>query len=495
MTEWRFYGRQREQAQIHRILSTGRWFFCAVSGRRRIGKTALLQNVLKSHAPDRFLYFQIPDADERGVAQMFRDTFEDLRGPDPVIDKIRTFADIADLLGQAMDKGWIIVLDEFQYIHRESLSPFASYLQAIIDARRDGQRGGLFVLGSIHTEMTAILEEKTSPLFNRVTHRIDLGHWDFATLLEMMEAHGIVDPRHWLFLWSIFEGVPKFYRDVFEQGVLRPAIDYRAQTLRSLFFEGPSPLRDEADNWFLRELRGRYDIVLKLLASHGPMAHGDLVAAYDGEGGSHQLGPYLAALTDRYRMVERRLPIFAGDRSRKARYAIADNFLAAWLAGIARGVRMSRIRPVEQGVARSDTLLENHEGPSFEKLVRQVMEECSAKGVGDFALTEMVRGYWNKADGSDIEIDIVAIDEDSRRVRFGSCKRTAARHDGISLQQMHDQVDRFLITKEGRRFTGWKVERVAYAPCFTAGQRLAVSAKGMSCCDLDDFAIWLHPPS
>ena len=88
--------------------------------------------------------------------------------------------------------------------------------------------------------------------------------------LRCFQHTGIGDPYHRLFLWSIFEGVPKFYRDCFDQGVLKSNAGYRQKTLARLFFEGSSPLKDEADNWFLRELRGRYDSVLKLVARIGP---------------------------------------------------------------------------------------------------------------------------------------------------------------------------------------------------------------------------------
>ena len=53
-------------------------------------------------------------------------------------------------------------------------------------------------------------------------------------------------------------------------------------------------------------------------------------------------------------------------------------------------------------------------------MIRSVTEECSRKGVGDFAVTQLVDGYWNKADGSDIEIDLVAWNTDDRVVRFMS---------------------------------------------------------------------------
>lgn len=259
----------------------------------------------------------------------------------------------------------------------------------------------------------------------------------------MFDAHGVTDPSQRLFLWSLFEGVPKFYRDCHERGVLTLRDQFRRHTLRQLFFEGSSPLRDEATNWFLRELRGRYDSVLKLLAKKGPCSHRDLVVEYAkaGSGGEKQLSAYLQTLIGRYGMVERRQPVFAGDRSRKARYQITDNFLAAWLNALARNVQSARIRPIEEAVARADTALKTYEGFAFEKMIRLLTEECSRKGVGDFPLTDLVRGYWNKADGSDIEIDIVAYNDETATLRLGSCKRRASAHTHTALNTFDDHVD------------------------------------------------------
>ncbi len=441
-------------------------------------------------------YFQVPDSDETGVVQSFQDALEDI-GAAPAGETrevISSFRDMAAMIGIQCGLGVTVVIDEFQYFHRQSLSPFTSYLQEVVDGLRDTSRGGLFVLGSIHTEMTAILEDHASPLFNRVTHRIEVSHWDFATLVEMFRAHGITDPRHWLFLWSLFEGVPKFYRDCFDQGVLGPRNDYRGDTLRRLFFEGSSPLRDEAHNWFLRELRGRYDSVLKILARLGPCSHGQLVAEYAGIGGGNekQLASYLRTLIDRYQMVEKRRPIFSGGRSRKARYRIADNFLASWLSSLSRAVQMARIQPVATAVQKADAGLKVQEGVAFEKMIRLLTQECSRKGLGDFALTEMVDGYWNKADASDIEIDLVALNGDDQVVRFGSCKRSARRHHAAALTGFSEHVARFLATKEGRRLTAWRVEKVLYAPVFSDQEKHEHAARGFACRDLGDFARILH---
>jgi hypothetical protein len=90
-----------------------------------------------------------------------------------------------------------------------------------------------------------------------------------------------------------------------------------------------------------------------------------------------------------------------------------------------------------------------HEGYAFEKMIRQLTEEASRKGVGDFALTDFVHGYWNKADGSDIEIDLVAINDDDEVIRFGSCKRNPKSHTGDELGKFEGHIERFLKTKKG----------------------------------------------
>ena len=332
----------------------------------------------------------------------------------------------------------------------------------------------------------------------RLKHPVTQAVGGRVRLFEMFDAHKLGNPQQRLFLWSLFEGVPKFYRDCFEQNILTDGQDHRAKSLGRLFFEGSSPLRDEATNWFLRELRGRYDSVLKLLAKKGPCSYRELVAEYArvGSGGEQQLSAYLATLIERYRMIEKLVPVFAGEKSRKARYMIADNFLAAWLHALARNVESARIRPLDEAVERADQGLATHEGFAFEKMVRLLSEECSRKGTGDFRLTDLVRGYWNKPDGSDIEIDLIAIDEESERVRFGSCKRHAARHDAESLRRFDGHVDRFLRTKEGQRFSNWRRERALYSPVIDDDRRRPLSAEGYVCIDLADFATWLgHPPS
>jgi uncharacterized protein len=492
MTSWSFYGRQAEIAQIAAILQRGGFFFCQIFGRRRIGKTSVIQEAIRRLGKNAStFYLQIPDGDPHGVVHVFNEAMEDMGSTGP---KAKNLYDMAALLADMWRAGTIAAIDEFQYFHRKSLAEFTSHLQARIDSSRTTDvKSGLFALGSIHTEMTAILEDKTSPLFNRVTDRVVIDHWDWSTLFEMFAAHNITDRHNQLFLWTLFEGVPKFYRDCFDQGALAPSENYREDTLRKLFFEGSSPLKDEADNWFLRELRGRYDSVLSVLAKLGPIGHNQMMTEYAENGGdSHkQLGGYLKLLIEKYRIVEKRLPIFAPDKARRARYIIADNFLAAWLGGLKRHVQAARIRPIAESVARASQGLMIREGFAFEKLVHQCLEEMSRKGRGDFQLTELVEGYWDKADGADIEIDVVAVSESDQRIRFGSCKRASTRHIGPALEKFRSHVAKFLNSTTGKRFALWSIDYALFSPAFTPEERHVHTAAGYLCYDMNDFEIAL----
>lgn len=101
-------------------------------------------------------------------------------------------------------------------------------------------------------------------------------------------------------------------------------------------FSSSSPLRGEADNWFLRELRGRYDMLLQYVARHPGCDNANIVAALSmlspQEG--KQAGGCLKILSERYRMIERRLPMFASPRARTGLYYISDNFLRSWLMAL-----------------------------------------------------------------------------------------------------------------------------------------------------------------
>jgi uncharacterized protein len=484
--DWGFYGRRTELDQLQAILGRSRWFFVKLSGRRRIGKTTLIQRALQGSGRKVF-YLQVPDSGPAGVLSAVRDAFETFGVEAAKAPLPTSLSELATTVGVLARAGYIVVLDEFQYFHRKVLGEFTSHLQREVDRlSSEGAKvpGGLFVLGSLHTELTALLDDRNAPLYNRVTDTLDVGHLDVASVVEILRTHADDSPARLLTLWNLFEGVPKFYRDCFEQGAL--AADAR-QLLRRMFFQSSAPLRSEADNWFLHELRGRYDVVLKYIARNPGCTNGDLdshVREVSPETAEQTAG-YVKILTEKYELVERRLPIFAMKKERKGRYYVRDNFLRSWLAALAPFAAATNFQPPEVLVEHALVRLHEAEGRGFEQLVATLYQERSRKALPGFPLTSRVDGYW---DTQGTEIDFVAVNDHDRRIRFGTCKRSANKLES-SVAPTEGHISRFL--RQRTDYADYAIEKVALAPEIDADLVDRLRAKGWLTDDLRTLLVGL----
>jgi hypothetical protein len=200
---WGFYGRRRERTELAIALGRGRWFFLQISGRRRIGKTRLVQELLQSERREHVPSIQIPDSDPAGVVSTARDFMENSGVGAPLPHDLRS---LAVRIGELCAEGWIVALDEFQTLSRKALYPFTSELQSDVDrlVATPGIKGGLLVLGSLHTEMPALLADRSAPLYQRLTDTIRLGHLDITALLELLQVHADTADFGWLALAGRF---------------------------------------------------------------------------------------------------------------------------------------------------------------------------------------------------------------------------------------------------------------------------------------------------
>lgn len=493
-SDWSFYGRSDELGALLEHMRKPQWFFGTIRGRRRIGKTALIQQALETLSADApehgpWLLVEVPDSVPADFASVFRSALAaaGLESQAGDLSRVTGLPGVADAVGSLCRAGVTVVLDEFQVCRRGPLGGFPSLLKTRIDDLHDRSAvGGLILLGSVQTEMEALLDNRQAPLFGRKTFDISLGPWLLSTVLEVAERHGAGEPARVLTLSTLFGGVPKYWRDYGEAGGLAevPAwSDWARQVCQRFFLRVDSPLRDEGESLLGRELRRNYLAVVRAVARYGPCTHAELRDALPGV----SLGPYLKTLVQDLRLLERRLPVFATDTQRRARYVVADPFLLAWLRVFQPARQAARImssaRVAEGILDRLATL----EGQAFERLVAEGTEEASRTGRG-FMVTDRVRGYWNRprrADAS-VELDLVAWNEDERVVRFGSCKRRADRHGRRSLDHFRTHVERF-VSSTGRRFGGWRQELVLFSPEFTEEQRARLEVDGWICRDLSDM--------
>ena len=495
--QWDFYGREKELGSLLAHMRRGLWFFGTIRGRRRIGKIALIQQTLKILAEDRtsgtpVLLVQLPDSNPSDFTTVFRNAVREAGLENCVggADSIQNLAGIAAAVGSLCRAGVTVVLDEFQICHRGQLRGFASLLQAQVDRlQNQNPAGGLIVLGSVQTEMEALLENRRAPLFGRTTFNITLGPWSLSTIFKVCERHGALDPARCLTLWTLFGGVPKYWRHFAETDGMNDIPEWTQWTkelCERLFLRSDAPLREEGESLMRRELHLNTLAILRTLAERRKCTHAQLREALP----EHTtLGPYLKNLTRDLGLVEKELPVFADERSKGARYVVADPFLSAWLAVIQSACQSARILPVSEVSERLIPKLRTLEGHAFERMIRDASEEASRTGEVDFPMTDQLRGFWNRPRNRQepIKIDFIAWNENDRRVRFGSCKRNPERHNLRSLRIFRSNVDGFLSTRKGKRFREWRHELALFSPSFSPEKRRELETANWVCRDLNDF--------
>ncbi len=501
---WKFYGREEELGALLKRLRSHRWFFGSISGRRSIGKTFLLAQalqLLKQEFPPgrRALLFQLPDSTPADAARVFKHAvaFSDLECAITQPGRLSNLPEVAAAIGDLIQEGVIVVIDEFQVCHRGPLRGLPSMLQYQVDRLQDSANGGLIVMGSAQSKMEALLADRKAPLFGRLTFSLNLGPWDLRTVFEVCDQHAEGDLERCLTLWTLFGGVPRYwglYSGIDELRSTSDRVEWVETLCKTLFLQHDTRLRDEAEILLRRELRRGNLAVLRAIANTDACTRAALKEALPGQS---DLSRILACLERDLRLVTRQVPVSEVPGSTRARYSVSDQFLSAWLSAVLPALSQARLGAMKAAVTRCMLpRLQTLEGFAFKRMVREAIEEMSRAGVDDFPLTKYVGSYWSwtRAGSSPLEVDVVAWNDERNRVRFGSCERQALKHTSGSLFAFRAKVKYFLETWEGRRFRDWNHEYAVYAPCFPGEMRQRLNAEGWICQDLGDFREMLHRP-
>lgn len=311
-----FANRERELAALARACSPG---LAVVSGRRRVGKTALLD----AFAADRRAVF-LPGT-RTPVAEALKRLEERLRTeappqPGDLLDlgHLPSWdAALGYLLARAREEPLLLVLDEFPYLVEADPS-LPSTLQARWDHRGDSQLS--LVLAGSHVGLMEDLVAADAPLFGRADAHLRLTPftWREAGLLV-----GGGDPDTWLEAFVTVGGMPRYLT------LWDPRHD--AVTNLAALLDGPgAPLSDEG-TVVMQELNpgSAAARVLELVALG---AH-TFTEVKDRAGLAPATTSEALKLLERLGLVTRLTPVGEDrHRTRRVRYEIRDPFLRLWIA-------------------------------------------------------------------------------------------------------------------------------------------------------------------
>ncbi len=311
-----FIGREPETQFLEELSSSGKPELFVLYGRRRVGKTELLQQFCRGR---RAVYFLAAQVREKDNLRAFRDALQE--GIDDPLAGSVEFPDWTAALNfvaeRARDERLVVVLDEFPYLC-ESTKGLPSQLQRFWDTRGKASKLMLVLCGSQVSFMENEVLAERSPLFGRRTAQRRLEPLSPESVLPFFPKWSMRDR---VLAYAILGGMPAYLRRFDDSRSLFENV--ARECLRPegyLFDEVQFLLRSELSN------PATYNSLLAAIA-RGSEKVGDI--ALDVGVDSTTANKYLSTLRE-LQLVERDVPLTDPDplRSRRGTYRVADPFLA-----------------------------------------------------------------------------------------------------------------------------------------------------------------------
>ena len=237
------YGREKETRLIESYLQSDRSEFVAVYGRRRVGKTFLLRQVLDKHLCFSFTGM----ANTTGTEQLrnFNLTLRQYSPDAPVCANWQeAFIALQRFLESVKRETKVVLFDELPWMDTPKshfLSAFEHFWNAWASARSDIK---LFVCGSAASWMLDNVINSHGGLHNRVTHEMLLQPFTLGECRSYLHARrfGYSD-KEVAECYMVFGGIPYYLSLLDKKQSL-------AQNIDLLFFSPTGELRNEKENLF-----------------------------------------------------------------------------------------------------------------------------------------------------------------------------------------------------------------------------------------------------
>ena len=352
-----FIGRNTELKTLDKLYRSNKFELAVIYGRRRVGKTALINEFSKDKDT---IFFTGVETNAKQNLENFSRCIMEYQTGFALDSSFASFQAALEYVFQlAQEKRLVLVIDEYPYVARASKS-FASTLQLLIDKNKDSSKLFLILCGSSMSYMEDNVLAYKAPLYGRRTAQLKIQPFDFFESCRYFENFSGEDKA---LAYGIMGGTPQYLMQLDD----RLSIE---DNIKNTHLNPASSIFEEPNNLLKQEVRepAIYNAVITAIAT-GASKMNEISGKIDED--TSVCATYIKNLIS-LGIVKKEMPY--GEKSgRKTIYSIEDNMFRFWYRFVPENTSLISRGAADLAYSRIAPELSAYMGGVFEEICKQYL--------------------------------------------------------------------------------------------------------------------------
>ena len=426
-----FIGRDKELNALDKLYKSDKFEFVVIYGRRRVGKTALINQF---SGDKKSIYFMGIESNEKQNLENFSKSIIEFSSGIQTESSFASFqAALEYVFKLAENERIILTIDEYPYVARSSKS-LASTLQFLIDKYKDTSKLMLILCGSSMSYMEDHVLAYKAPLYGRRTAQMKILPFDFE---ESCRYFNNLSDEDKALIYGIVGGTPQYFLQMSDKLSVE-------ENIKNTYLNPMSFLYEEPVNLLKQEVRepAIYTAIITAIANgHSRMSE---ISTKVGED-TNVCSNYLKNLMN-LGIIKKETP-YGEKESRKSIYSIEDNMFYFWYRFVLDNNSVIARGATDMVYKRIESQLPNYMGRVFEEICMQYLWKQLHEGNAPIEFVSLGRWWGNDPiKKTQAEIDIMG-EQDSESALFAECKWRNEKVDLDILEILIERSKLFRYTK------------------------------------------------
>ena len=444
-----FIGREKELKALNNLYTSDKFEFAVIYGRRRVGKTALINEFI---GDKKSIYFMGVESNAKQNLENFSKSIIEYNSGIVADTSFQSFQSALEYVFElSRNERIILVIDEYPYVARSSKS-LASTLQMLIDKYKDTSKVMLILCGSSMSYMEDNVLAYKAPLYGRRTAQMKILPFDFEETCRYFKNFSSEDKA---LIYGIVGGTPQYLLQMNDKQSIEDNIKNTYLNPVSFLFEEPTNLLKQE----VREPAIYTAIITAIATGASRMSE---IATKVGED-TNVCTSYIKNLMN-LGIVQKETP-YGEKNSRKTIYYIEDNMFRFWYRFVLDNNSVIMRGATDRVYKRIEPYLSDYMGKVFEDICTQYLWKQLLDEKCPIEFNSLGRWWGNDPkEKKHTEIDIIG-EQDKDTALFGECKWTNEKVDLSVLETLvkrsklfsYTNVHYYLFSKTG--FTKGCIDR------------------------------------